>query len=388
MKTISVIIFFLYFLNVEAQNSPDIYYFNKNVVARVIAYNAESGQLTELYKTARENQSADTVSIKIKRKETVQKCFRVPQDFIKAHPASPFCIDALKMLGDGKTTSPVQLTGLEKLFDLLDEEVKNSDEGKQYAQQLLKWEWLKKIKEAAEDPATMACISNAGVKMGLSEIAAKPVVVKKATTPNKRLDAEVLAAKIKASTLILNMGYRSKDGAFKANSATAYVIDESGICVTNYHVLEEYISKEIYSSLFTLNPEGKSYPVTKILSCSEADDLAIFQVDIMQDKFIPLTIGEWAAEGTEISVLSHPNQTFYQLTTGKITNYSESTWRNKPCLEMNITAEFSVGSSGGPVVDSYGNLVGTVSRYYQNSEGILTRTCIPVSLLKQLLIFN
>jgi len=388
MKKILVILFVLLAFITMAQETPDINYFNKNVIARVMAYNAETDRLNELYKSASQQQSSDTVNIKLKRMEAVQQCFQVPQDFIKAHLGSSLCIEALKMLGEGETNSPVQIENLEKLFGSLEAKVKNSEEGKEYELQLMKWGLLKKIKEATEDPTTITGISKKEVRVKLSNTAAKTVTVKKLTTLNKPMDATVLAEKVKASTLILNMSYLTKEGTIKVSSATAYVIDESGICVTNYHVMEEYVVKEMYLSLFTMNAEGKAYPVTKILSCSESADLVIFKVDIKQYKLTPLPIGEWAVEGTEVSVLSHPNQTFYQLTKGKITNYIESAWRNKPCLEMNITAEFTVGSSGGPVVDSYGNLVGTVSRYYKNGVGGIVRTCIPVSALKELLTFN
>ena len=58
---------------------------------------------------------------------------------------------------------------------------------------------------------------------------------------------------------------------------------------------------------------------------------------------------------------------------------------------MQISADYGVGSSGGPIIDSHGNLVGIVSstyslyanpQTYQNFQMAIKKT-VPVKLIKE-----
>ncbi|MNL40058.1 hypothetical protein D3C87_1623790 [compost metagenome] len=153
--------------------------------------------------------------------------------------------------------------------------------------------------------------------------------------------------------------------------------------MTNYHVGKEYSSKAPYQSLSVMTVDGKSYPVTKILSCSESDDLMVFQVDTKGEKLSALPLGSTAANGADIHVMAHPLGNFYRFTSGKVSGYSTSTLAVKSCNIMSITADFNVGSSGGPIVDGCGNVVGTVSRI----DGGM-KIGVPVSELKKLIEFK
>jgi hypothetical protein len=188
--------------------------------------------------------------------------------------------------------------------------------------------------------------------------------------------------KVKAATLVVGMAY-DVNGQKGVNPTTAYVIDASGICVTNYHVVKEYGSGGPYQTFMVMTAEGKTYPIVKILAASESDDLAIFQVDNKGDQLAALPLGENEAVGSDVHVMAHPIGKFYHFTSGKVSDYSTLTLAGKPCNIMNITADFNVGSSGGPIVDQFGNVVGTVSRI----DGGM-KVGVPVSELKKLIDFK
>lgn len=391
MKKTLLIAFVLSGLIASAQESPDIQYFNDNVVAKVVAYNAETDRLTELYKTAKEQHSPDTAKINQDRKETVQNCFQVPLDFIKKYPSSILCIDALNMLS-GKNgpgvKSPVQLADLERLFHSLTLEVKSSNEGLKYAKQLASWQWMLPLRKAVDDQKT---ISSKDVALTLSEATGKKVTIRKKEPIENTLSEGELSAKVKSATLIVGMAYSKNEegkGNIQVNPTTAYVIDESGICVTNYHVLKEYSSKSVYVALFVMSSNGKCYPVTKVLAASEADDIAIFQLDLKGDKLPALPIGETAKEGSPVYVMSHPEKNFYEFTSGVLAGYKTETFLNQFCEIISITAEFNIGSSGGPIVDAKGNVVGTVSRIQKMTDGSIVKKGIPVSALKKVISIN
>lgn len=366
-------------------------YFEQCVIAPVLKHNADIERLSKLYESAKQSKSSDTSTLLLKRKEAVQQCFQVPQGFIVANPSSFYCLSALQMLGEGAAGSPVLLPELERLFGLLDERIKASEDGKAYARLMENYAWSYKLKEASKK-----------IEAGSSSISAqeaKEVLLislpHKVSLPTSKsfnaligkkviMDRTELLNKIKAATLIVNMAYRKKGSAnIEVNPASAYVIDPSGIVVTNYHVVKEYSSKDIYTSLSVMTSDGAVYPVVKLLAFSATDDLAILQLETNGDLLASLPLGNAVNDGTLINVLGHPQNNFYAFTSGVVSENTTSKLAGKPCKIMIITAEFTTGSSGGPIVDENGSVVGTVSR--KSADGWV-KTGIPVSELKKLLV--
>lgn len=98
--------------------------------------------------------------------------------------------------------------------------------------------------------------------------------------------------------------------------------------------------------------------------------------------------------GDPVFVLSHPRKRFYFFTSGMVArNYMKPLTTEVKVPEMDITADFAAGSSGAPVVDNMGNLVGTVSTtysiYYREKEKedlqMVVKGTKPVILLKKML---
>jgi serine protease Do len=272
------------------------------------------------------------------------------------------------------------------LYEMLSPKVKESRYGKILRKQIENWQqsvkWIDKLKSGAEG---LTSVSKEEVEKQLLS-AVLPVSVTSLLMLGKfKLDEKEILNKTKAATLIVNMAY-VKEGVegIQTNPTTAYTIDEKGICVTNYHVFKEYAGSDQYKSISVLTAEGKTYPVTKVLSCSESDDLVVFQVDTNGDKLSALPLGDTAPNGTAIYVMSHPMQNFYRFTFGVIAGNTTATLAGQACEIMKITADFNVGSSGGPIVDGYGNVVGTVSRI--DASG--AKVGIPVSALKKLIEFK
>ena len=82
--------------------------------------------------------------LKLQKEQNIKACFNVPQVYIKANPNSSLSIVALNFLGNGTSeTSPVHVEDLERLYNSLTNEVKNSEEGSKYAENLKKWKDIK-----------------------------------------------------------------------------------------------------------------------------------------------------------------------------------------------------------------------------------------------------
>ena len=60
-------------------------------------------------------------------------------------------------------------------------------------------------------------------------------------------------------------------------------------------------------------------------------------------------------------MLSHPDNAFYSLTEGILSRYFVSRADGKATTMLSTTADFAVGSSGGPLFDDCGNVIGMVA---------------------------
>src|SRR5699024_1706805 len=215
----------------------------------------------------------------------------------------------------------------------------------------------------------------------------------------KPLSSAEVFRRVRKSTVIFASVHQHEDsGETHVSPATGYIIDASGLCVTNYHVLEGYADFELNRSMQIRTYDGKAYPVVDILAASKENDIAIVKVGLNGDRLTPLPLGDTAPIGSTVYAVSHPKGMFYYFSDGVVAgNYQNNrhadSLDNGNNFKMLITADYAAGSSGGPIVDAHGNLVGTVSStrsvYYnprkqQNLQMVFKNT-IPVKALKALI---
>ena len=176
-------------------------------------------------------------------------------------------------------------------------------------------------------------------------------------------------------------------------SGTGWIADPSGIVVTNAHLFAE--SKNDPIGVMTI--DGEVFPVKQILAADTAKDIAILRIDPGNKTLPALPLAETASPGEEVSVISHPQGRHYCLTNGRISRYHRET--NEQTAETNdwlsITADFALGSSGGPVLNNKGEVVGmvasTLTAYAENSEckahpkrdvQMIFKDCVPLTSLR------
>jgi S1-C subfamily serine protease len=138
--------------------------------------------------------------------------------------------------------------------------------------------------------------------------------------------------------------------------ASAFAVTEDGVLTTSCHVFD---NEDEADAVIVMDIRKNVYAVQEILSANSHADTCLFRIDAR--KVTPLPLADDAEPGTRIRVLGHPGDSFYFYSNGTLANYERdsdgNTW-------MNITADFGQGSSGGPVMDEYGNVVGQVSRTF------------------------
>jgi S1-C subfamily serine protease len=175
-----------------------------------------------------------------------------------------------------------------------------------------------------------------------------------------------VAARAEAATVVLGEFYReakSRKDEF-STAAGGFVITPGGACVTSLHVVNGKGAR----GFVALTRDGHVLPVREVLAADPLEDLAIVQLDLPEGATLaalPLA-SEPAPVGSPVGVMSHPDERFYLFTMGSVGRHT--VWRERGGSEhfMSITADFAKGSSGCPVLDERGAVVGVVN----NTESI------------------
>lgn len=179
--------------------------------------------------------------------------------------------------------------------------------------------------------------------------------------------------------------------------ATASAITEDGICLANYHMIHPIVSREGIlkgdSVYFLADRDGQIFPIVEVMSYSREEDAAVIRVDTRGKKLEAIPLGQDAATGSHVNLISHPKQMLYTYTQGYVSRNTMYNYPERPVLDlMEVTADFAEGSSGGPFMDDKGNLIGmvkgTTSIFYDEEKRnpqMVLKVAIPVKVLKKLL---
>lgn len=187
--------------------------------------------------------------------------------------------------------------------------------------------------------------------------------------------------------------------------ATAYAINSDGVFATNYHVMRPLLSASVSSTsrkvnidsslIFIMDGSGNIYFVDSLLAYNQANDVALFRANTRGQKTIQVRFGDGAAVGEQVFCLSHPDNNFYYFTEGIVNQYYEyiQPHSSEQRYAMNISADYAVGSSGGPIFDRRGNLAGMVSLTraiyagynQQGQQQMILKQAVPVSYIKSLI---
>lgn len=191
--------------------------------------------------------------------------------------------------------------------------------------------------------------------------------------------------------LIAGRIYRcSKCTRWHLSAASGAMLTRDGVMVTNYHVVNNP-----NGVLGAMTSDGKVYAVQEVLAASEQDDVAILRLDTGGDVFTPLPLRTDAPVGVRVGVISHPTSYFYTFSEGTISRYFMGGDAKARVPRMAITADYAKGSSGAPVLDAAGNLIGlactTQSIYYGEKDGhqenlqAVIKACVPAQAIRNLI---
>lgn len=156
---------------------------------------------------------------------------------------------------------------------------------------------------------------------------------------------------------------------------TGFVVWQDGRIATNLHVIAG--SKE---AQITLN-DGRSFEQVEVLGIDQQRDLAVLRIPVTGLKPLPLGDSLAVKPGQHVVAIGHPLGMGNTVSDGLV-----SAVRNidAKLTLLQISAPISPGSSGGPIFNEHGEVIGVATLF--SMEGQNLNFGMPVMYLKPLLL--
>jgi len=154
------------------------------------------------------------------------------------------------------------------------------------------------------------------------------------------------------------------------SQGSGFIVTEDGAVVTNYHVISNAESIKIKAGDKILNVEG-------LLYIDKESDLVILKAD---DKNLPkVKIGDAdkAGIGEKVYVIGSPEGLENTISDGILSGIREIGTKRKI---LQITAPISQGSSGGPVFNKNGEVIGIATFLVKEAQNL--NFAMPVNVIK------
>lgn len=170
--------------------------------------------------------------------------------------------------------------------------------------------------------------------------------------------ADAPAINEKVSSVMLLAVYSNDDDLIASGSG--FVAFDSGLFVTNCHVIEKAATIVAYAD------SGETYTVDRILCADSTKDIAIlcFSEPVPMQ---PLSLNESGEvlRGSPAVAVGSPKGFTNMVSIGNVS----STFEEDGVSYVQFTAPVSSGSSGGALFDDDGNVIGITTAVYDDGEG-------------------
>jgi hypothetical protein len=195
-----------------------------------------------------------------------------------------------------------------------------------------------------------------------------------APTTNKGRHLDIPAISREANGSIVSIVMSDKDGHPLAQGS-GFLISRDGHVVTNYHVIKTG------SSAIVKLPDGAFFVVDGVLASDKHRDVAIIKAH--GNNFRPLTLGDSTRlqVGEEVVAIGNPLSLESTVSNGIVS--AIRTIEEEGGKFVQITAPISPGSSGGPLFNMAGEVVGITTSGFRGGENL--NFAIPINTVKPML---
>ena len=204
-------------------------------------------------------------------------------------------------------------------------------------------------------PATIAAVSPALVSPGKQDISAESSPQMAESQP---LNVAKLAAQIRPAVALLSI---FGDNGKLVRTGTAFFTSRDGRLVTNWHVIEGAVNANAKLE------NGATYTVTGIHNSAPELDLVLLQAEATDVPFLVVSQKPLPEVGARIAVIGSPLGLEGTVSEGIISGQRALSKKDR-LLQM--TAPVSPGSSGSPVVDRNGEVIGVATFVLRESQAL------------------
>jgi S1-C subfamily serine protease len=198
-----------------------------------------------------------------------------------------------------------------------------------------------------------------------------PVVAMRSAPPRKDIPTIAKAANGAIVSIIMS----DKDGNPIAQGS-GFLVSKDGIIVTNYHVIAEG------SSALAKLPDGAFFVVDGVLAFDKARDVAVIKAHGENFRTLPLGNSDRVQVGQEVVAIGNPLSLESTVSNGIVS--SIRTIEDQGGKYLQVTAPISPGSSGGPLFNMDGEVVGITTMYIKGGENL--NFAIPINDAKPFLL--
>src|SRR6185503_9572325 len=166
---------------------------------------------------------------------------------------------------------------------------------------------------------------------------------------------------------------------------SGFLINADGQILTNFHVISGSSDVEV-----TMPPDQSRYKA-KVLMRDRAHDLALIQIDAKKklSSFLKLGDSDGLQVGQKVLAIGNPFGLAGTLTTGIVSSlHRKIQSEDRGDLEDMIQTDASInsGNSGGPLLDSQGNVIGINTAIYgPNGGSVGIGFAMPINRAKEML---
>lgn len=205
----------------------------------------------------------------------------------------------------------------------------------------------------------------------LSLILLVPVVVAAQTSaPPRGIPAIAKAANGSVVSIVM-----SNHEGEPISQGSGFFVSDDGLIVTNYHVISEG------SSAVAKLPNGSLYVVDGVVAFDRARDVAVIKAHGQNFRKLTLANSDRVQVGEEVVAIGNPLSLDSTVSNGIVSGVRPGS--NDGGRLLQITAPISTGSSGGPLFNMAGGVIGITTMYLKGGENL--NFAIPINDAKPLL---
>jgi|GEM_PF-963078 len=185
------------------------------------------------------------------------------------------------------------------------------------------------------------------------------------------LSAEEIYAKCSPAVFYIEV-YDSNGNAFASGSG--FFINSNGTAVTNYHVIDGCTSAKI-----TTSDTEKVYDVAGVYAYSKTEDWAVLKINGSGFSYLKTGDASTVVGGATVYAIGSPLGLQNTITQGLISNTKRTA---AGVSYIQTSAAISPGSSGGALINKYGDVIGITSASYVDGQNL--NVALPMTYLSNI----